>query len=222
MEFIVEKNRIYCQDKEAVLLAEVLFPDIDAGAVAVTHTFVDESLRGQGIADQLMIQAVLKIREDGKRVQPVCSYAVKWFEKHPEEGDLLIEVAPAPDLKEAVMSQLLLIGYPRCSTSNKAQKWLDEQGVAYTFRHIVENNPNAEELSLWQQRSGLPLRRFFNTSGKLYRELNIKSQLDSGIADDEAFALLASDGMMVKRPLLIGTDFVLVGFKESEWERVIK
>ena len=89
MEFSITQNRIYHQDKEGVVLAEILFPDIDARTVGITRTFVDESLRGQGIADQLMSQAVLQIRSDGKKAQPVCSYAVKWFEKHPEEGDLL-------------------------------------------------------------------------------------------------------------------------------------
>lgn len=120
------------------------------------------------------------------------------------------------------MSELLFVGYPRCSTSNKAQKWLDDHSITYTFRHIVEDNPTVDELSRWQQRSGLPLRRFFNTSGRLYREMNVKSQLDAGMTDEDAFALLASDGMLVKRPLLISEDCVLVGFRESEWQRMIE
>lgn len=109
------------------------------------------------------------------------------------------------------------IEYPKCTTCKKAKKWLDEQGVAYEDRHIVEDNPSAEELAAWQERSGLPLRRFFNTSGMLYRELGIKAKLDAGMTDDEAFALLASNGMLVKRPLVVGDDFVLVGFKEATW-----
>lgn len=109
------------------------------------------------------------------------------------------------------------IEYPKCTTCKKAKKWLDEQGVAYEDRHIVEDNPSAEELAAWQERSGLPLRRFFNTSGMLYRELGVKAKLDAGMTDDEAFALLASNGMLVKRPLVVGDDFVLVGFKEAAW-----
>ena len=103
--------------------------------------------------------------------------------------------------------------YSRCSTCKKAKKWLDEHGVAYTDRHIVEDNPSAEELAAWQQASGLPVRRFFNTSGMKYRELNVKEQLDAGMGDDEAFALLAADGMLVKRPLLVTDDAVIPGFK---------
>lgn len=112
---------------------------------------------------------------------------------------------------------VMFIEYPKCTTCKKAKKWLDEQGVAYEDRHIVEDNPSAEELAAWQERSGLPLRRFFNTSGMLYRELGVKAKLDAGMTDDEAFALLASNGMLVKRPLVVGDDFVLVGFKEATW-----
>lgn len=114
--------------------------------------------------------------------------------------------------------EVLFVEYPRCSTCRKAKKWLDEQGVAYTDRHIVEDAPTATELAVWQQRSGLPARRFFNTSGKLYRELGIKAKLDAGMTDDEIFSLLATDGMLVKRPLLVGEDVVLVGFKEADWQ----
>ena len=111
----------------------------------------------------------------------------------------------------------LFIEYPKCTTCKKAKKWLDEHGVEYIDRHIVEDNPTAEELASWQQRSGLPLRRFFNTSGMKYRELGIKAKLDAGMSDEEAFALLATDGMLVKRPVLVGEDFVLTGFREKEW-----
>ena len=116
---------------------------------------------------------------------------------------------------------VLFIEYPRCTTCKKAKKWLDEHGVDYTDRHIVEDNPTAEELASWQQRSGLPLRRFFNTSGMKYRELGIKAQLDVGMSDEDAFALLATDGMLVKRPLVVGDDFVLVGFREEAWTEAL-
>lgn len=118
-------------------------------------------------------------------------------------------------------NKVLFVEYPKCSTCRKAKKWLDEQGVAYIDRHIVEERPSAEELAVWQQASGLPVRRFFNTSGRLYRELGVKARLDEGMSDDEAFALLASDGMLVKRPLVIGTDFVLVGFREQAWAEAL-
>ena len=116
---------------------------------------------------------------------------------------------------------VLFIEYPKCSTCRKAKKWLDEHGIDYTDRHIVEDNPNAEELAAWQERSGLPVRRFFNTSGMRYRELGIKAKLDAGMSDEDAFALLATDGMLVKRPLVIADDAVLVGFREPAWEQAL-
>ena len=116
------------------------------------------------------------------------------------------------------MEKVLFVEYPKCSTCQKAKAWLDAHGVAYADRHIVEDNPTAEELAEWQARSGLPVRRFFNTSGKLYRERNVKAALDAGVSDAEAFDLLAENGMLVKRPLIVGEDFVLVGFREAEWE----
>ena len=119
------------------------------------------------------------------------------------------------------MGKVLLVEYPKCSTCRKAKAWLDEQGVSYFDRHIVEENPSASELAEWHANSGLPLRRFFNTSGMLYRERNIKALLDAGLDDKEAYALLAENGMMVKRPLIIGEDFVLVGFKEAEWAQAL-
>ena len=115
-------------------------------------------------------------------------------------------------------NQILFVEYPKCGTCKKAKKWLDEHGVVYTDRHIVEDRPSAEELSAWQEASGLPVRRFFNTSGKLYRELGIKAKLDAGMSDQEAFELLSTDGMMVKRPIVVGEGFVLVGFREAQWE----
>lgn len=119
------------------------------------------------------------------------------------------------------MNSILFLEYPKCSTCKKAKKWLDDHGIAYEDRHIVEDNPSADELKLWQKQSGLPLRRFFNTSGMLYRELGVKKRFDDGMTDDEAFDLLATNGMLVKRPLVIGEDFVLVGFKEAQWQEAL-
>ena len=113
---------------------------------------------------------------------------------------------------------VLFVEYPKCTTCKRAKKWLDEHDVAYVDRHIVEDNPTAEELAVWQQVSGLPVRRFFNTSGMLYRQMGVKAQLDAGMTDEEAFALLATNGMLVKRPIVVGEGFVLVGFKEAAWE----
>lgn len=112
---------------------------------------------------------------------------------------------------------ILFVEYPRCSTCRKAKKWLDEHGVEYEDRHIVEHNPTVDELATWWQASGLPVRRLFNTSGKLYRELDVKSQLDAGMTDQQVLELLASNGMLVKRPIVVGDGFVLVGFKEADW-----
>ena len=113
------------------------------------------------------------------------------------------------------MADVLFVEYPKCSTCKKAKAWLDAHGVAHVDRHIVEDNPTAEELAAWHARSGLPLRRFFNTSGVLYRERNVKALLDAGMDDEAAFALLAENGMLVKRPIVVGTDFVLVGFTDA-------
>lgn len=116
---------------------------------------------------------------------------------------------------------VLFIEYPRCSTCKRAKKWLDEHGVAYTDRHIVEETPTAEELAAWHERSGLPLRRFFNTSGMKYRELGIKAKLDAGMSNEEAYALLASDGMLIKRPLVVADDAILVGFRDEAWAEAL-
>ena len=113
---------------------------------------------------------------------------------------------------------ILVLCYSRCSTCKKALKWLDDHHIAYESRDIKEANPSEDELAAWHARSGLPIRRFFNTSGMVYREKNVKSKLDAGMTDDDAYKLLATDGMLVKRPLVVGPDFVLTGFRESEWE----
>ena len=111
---------------------------------------------------------------------------------------------------------MLILCYPKCTTCQKAAKWLEAQGKAFTYRNIKEENPSEEELRRWHAVSGLPLKKFFNTSGLQYKALGLKDKLPA-MSEDEQFALLASDGMLVKRPLLVGDDFVLVGFKESDW-----
>lgn len=116
---------------------------------------------------------------------------------------------------------MLFIEYPKCSTCQKAKKWLDENGVEYTDRHIVENNPTYEELKEWCERSGLPLKKFFNTSGMLYKSMQLKDKLPT-MSDDEQLKLLATDGMLVKRPLIVSDDFVLTGFREKEWTEKLK
>ena len=111
---------------------------------------------------------------------------------------------------------MLFIQYPPCSTCQKAKKWLDEQGIQYEDRHIKENKPTYEELKAWYEKSGLPLKRFFNTSGLVYKSLDLKNRLPN-MTEEEQLRLLASDGMLVKRPILVAEDKVLVGFKEQEW-----
>jgi arsenate reductase len=114
---------------------------------------------------------------------------------------------------------MLFLQYPPCSTCKKAKNWLDEHGISYEDRHIKENNPSYEELKLWYEKSGLPLKRFFNTSGLAYKALNLKERLP-GMTEEEQLQLLASDGMLVKRPLLITEKTVLTGFKEAEWNAI--
>ena len=111
---------------------------------------------------------------------------------------------------------MLFLQYPPCSTCQKAKKWLDDHGIEYTARHIKEDNPTADELREWVARSGLPLKRFFNTSGLQYKALGLKDKLP-GMSEDAQFGLLATDGMLVKRPILVGENFALTGFKEAEW-----
>ena len=114
---------------------------------------------------------------------------------------------------------ILFLEYPRCTTCKKAKAWLEGNAVAFDDRHIVENNPTAEELKTWWQMSGLPLKKFFNTSGLLYKEMQLKDKLPT-MTEEEQIDLLSTNGMLVKRPLIIGEDFVLVGFKEAEWEKL--
>ena len=112
---------------------------------------------------------------------------------------------------------ITFICYPRCTTCQKAQRWLDENRIPYERRDIKTDNPKFEELAAWHHASGLPLKKFFNTSGLFYKSLDLKNKLPS-MREDEMLKLLASDGMLVKRPLLVGDGFVLVGFKEAEWK----
>lgn len=107
--------------------------------------------------------------------------------------------------------------YPKCSTCKKALKWLDEKGITYELYDIKEQNPNAKDIEGWHQMSGLPLKKFFNTSGLIYKDLKLKDKLPS-MSEQEQYELLATDGMLVKRPLVIGEDFVMTGFREKEWE----
>ena len=116
---------------------------------------------------------------------------------------------------------MLFLCYPKCSTCQKARKWLEEQGISFDERDIKLNNPTVEELRTWYARSGLPLKRFFNTSGMQYKALGLKDKLPD-MSEEEQLALLATDGMLVKRPLLVDEDFVLTGFKQTEWEKTLK
>ena len=113
---------------------------------------------------------------------------------------------------------MLFIEYPKCSTCQKAKKWLDERNITYTDRHIVEDNPSYDELKQWYERSGIPLKKFFNTSGMLYKEMQLKDKLP-GMNEEEQLKLLATNGMLVKRPLIVDGDLVLTGFREAEWEK---
>ena len=112
---------------------------------------------------------------------------------------------------------MLFLCYPKCSTCQKAKAWLEERSISYDLRDIKQNNPTVEELTAWYRKSGLPLKKFFNTSGLQYKSLGLKDKL-TAMSEDEQLALLATDGMLVKRPLLVGDDFVLTGFRPAEWE----
>ena len=116
---------------------------------------------------------------------------------------------------------MLFLCYPRCTTCQKAKKWLDENKIEYTERHIVENNPTYEELKEWYEKSGLPLKKFFNTSGLLYKEMQLKDKIPT-MSEEEQLKLLATNGMLVKRPLVVKEDLVLVGFKDTEWAKILE
>ena len=116
---------------------------------------------------------------------------------------------------------MLFVEYPKCSTCQRAKKFLDAHGAQYIDRHIKEENPTRGELRTWWQGSGLPLKKFFNTSGQLYKSMELKDKLPA-MSEEEQLELLASDGMLVKRPILVGEGFVLVGFREAEWEQRLK
>ena len=114
---------------------------------------------------------------------------------------------------------MLFVNYPKCSTCQKARKFLEEKGIVFEDRNIKEQNPTAEELKVWIEKSGLPIKKFFNTSGMLYRQMELKDKLPN-MSEQEMIELLATDGMLVKRPILVTDDQVLVGFKQAEWEKI--
>lgn len=118
------------------------------------------------------------------------------------------------------MKPVLFLAYPKCSTCQKAKRYLDERGVSYTMRDIKEQKPSAEELRAWHTRSGQPIKKFVNTSGQLYRSMELKSRLPD-MGEEAVYALLATDGMLVKRPLLVGENFVLTGFREADWDAAL-
>lgn len=116
---------------------------------------------------------------------------------------------------------MLFIHYPKCTTCQKAKKWLDENNIDYTERHIVENNPSYDELKQWHEKSGLELKRFFNTSGRLYKEMQLKNKLPE-MSEEEQLRLLSTNGMLVKRPIVVCDETVLVGFREAQWTEQLK
>ena len=148
------------------------------------------------------------MRKTSKKAKTVLKKASKY--------DIILITNP---LCEVIM--MIFICYPKCTTCQRAKKWLDDNGVSYTLRDIKLDNPTLDELTEWHRASGLPLKKFFNTSGLLYKSLALKDKLPE-MTDGEMLALLSTDGMLVKRPLLIGDGFVLVGFKEAEWSEKCK
>lgn len=122
--------------------------------------------------------------------------------------------------KTGLGGKMLFIEYPKCTTCRRAKKWLDERQVAYTDRDIAAQNPTYEELKQWYAKSGLPLKKFFNTSGRLYKEMQLKEKLPS-MSEEQQLQLLATDGMLVKRPIVVKEDGILVGFKEDQWEQAL-
>ncbi len=116
---------------------------------------------------------------------------------------------------------MLFVEYPKCTTCQKAKKFLDDHGAVYTDRHIKQDNPTVDELRAWWKKSGLPLKKFFNTSGLQYKALGLKDKLPA-MTEEEQLELLATDGMLVKRPVLVGEEFILVGFRAEQWEQALK
>ena len=151
-----------------------------------------------------------------KKEAPSFLAELLWF--------LLAKYNPRTKLKrknsEEKMKKILFLEYPKCTTCQKARRWLEENQISFEARHIVENNPNADEIKAWQKLSDKPLKNFFNTSGLKYKALALKDKLPQ-MSDEEQIQLLASDGMLVKRPLIIGEDFVLIGFKPDQWQQKI-
>ena len=134
----------------------------------------------------------------------------------------ILKYSPPKEVVDKKMEvEMLFVYYPRCSTCQKAKKWLDENNLKYTERHIVEDTPSYEDLKDWYSRSGLPLKKFFNTSGLLYKDMKLKDKLPA-MSEDEQLKLLATNGMLVKRPVLVNGDTVLLGFKEAEWVEKLK
>jgi transcriptional regulator, spx/mgsR family len=134
----------------------------------------------------------------------------------------ILKYSPPKEVVDKKMEvEMLFVYYPRCSTCQKAKKWLDENNLKYTERHIVEDNPTYEDLKDWYSRSGLPLKKFFNTSGLLYKDMKLKDKLPA-MSEDEQLKLLATNGMLVKRPVVVDGDTVLLGFKEAEWAEKLK
>ena len=134
----------------------------------------------------------------------------------------ILKYSPPKEVVDKKMEvEMLFVYYPRCSTCQKAKKWLDENNLKYTERHIVEDNPTYEDLKDWYSRSGLPLKKFFNTSGLLYKDMKLKDKLPA-MSEDEQLKLLASNGMLVKRPVVVDGDTVLLGFKEAEWAEKLR
>lgn len=134
----------------------------------------------------------------------------------------ILKYSPPKEVVDKKMEvEMLFVYYPRCSTCQKAKKWLDENNLKYTERHIVEDNPTYEDLKDWYSRSGLPLKKFFNTSGLLYKDMKLKDKLPA-MSEDEQLKLLATNGMLVKRPVVVDGNTVLLGFKEAEWAEKLK
>lgn len=150
-----------------------------------------------------------------------AGHFISWYEEDRDRKnqDLRVEAAEIdfPKVWKDCESMISFVCYPKCTTCQKARKWLDENKIAYEFRDIKTNHPTLEELAAWHRTSGLPLRKFFNTSGLLYKSMDLKNKLPA-MSEADMLKLLSTDGMLVKRPLLVGADFVLVGFKEADWK----